>query len=475
MDPATQNIDHDRQNSKWWTLFAVACGTFMATLDSSIVNIALPVLEKELHCELSQIKWVVLIYLLAITCTLLPVGRVADISNRRNIFRLGFIVFSIGSLLCGFAFTVNFLVFSRLIQGLGAAMLMANGPALITSHFKIHERARALGTLSMVVSLGLVMGPLLGGWIVSHLGWRLIFLINIPIGLAAFFISTKIRTVFTPERGKPFDWLGSILQSLIILCVLFLIDPPILSTTNEWTFILPRWFMGGILLVLFIVFKEIESMIEAPLLDLDLFKIKTFIAGNFSGFFVLMALSGVNLLFPFYLEQNYHLLSKDIGWLMTLIPVSILFSAPIGGWIADHYNQKYGSKWLSMFASFVFFISLFILVHSIKAQNTFQNFEYKMIFSLILIGSAIGLFQAPNNAAVMSSVPLEKLGVASAFLAMFRNLALVTGTGIATKTYLWKLTESQQPSLAIGFSLSLAAIMTLFAIGFSYLKTDKKY
>ena len=156
---------------KWWVLASVACGTFMATLDSSIVNIALPTLTKELGQDLYRVKWVVIVYLLVITCSLLPLGRLSDQKGRKPVFQIGYFVFILGSALCGLAPQLGWLVVFRAIQGVGASMLMANGPAIITATFLSRERGAALGTLAMVVSAGLVSGPSIGGFLITHLGW----------------------------------------------------------------------------------------------------------------------------------------------------------------------------------------------------------------------------------------------------------------------------------------------------------------
>src|SRR5687768_13126935 len=194
---------------KWWVLATVACGTFMATLDSSIVNIALPTLTKTLGSDLYRIKWVVIIYLLVITCLLLPFGRLSDQYGRKGIFQAGFLLFTLASTLCGLSPNLDGLLLFRGLQGVGAAMLMSNGPAIITAAFPSNERGKALGTLAMVVSAGLVTGPSLGGFLITHLGWRSIFLVNLPVGLAGILLAQQFIPKDHGTRLKaPFDWAG---------------------------------------------------------------------------------------------------------------------------------------------------------------------------------------------------------------------------------------------------------------------------
>ena len=179
----------------WWILSAVACGTFMATLDSSIVNIALPTIQVALDTELSRIKWIVILYLLVITCLLLPFGRLSDLLGRKRIFLLGFSIFTVGSTLCAGGDTLMLLLIARVVQAIGAAMLMANGPAIITQTFDPSERGKALGTLAMVVSAGLVAGPSLGGLLLKYLGWTSIFWVNIPVYWESIWFIVLFRTI----------------------------------------------------------------------------------------------------------------------------------------------------------------------------------------------------------------------------------------------------------------------------------------
>ena len=213
---------------RWWILAAVACGTFMATLDSSIVNIALPTLTKELASDLSRVKWVVILYLLTITCLLLPFGRLSDQLGRKRVFQSGYrdFYFWFDSLLVRTR-VFSLLVSARVIQAIGASMLMANGPAIITAAFPGDGRGGALGTISMVVSAGLISGPSLGGLLISAFGWRSIFLLNIPIGLiGVFLVQHFLDKDIEPEGRIPFDWMGAILQSALLISMIVFFDPP---------------------------------------------------------------------------------------------------------------------------------------------------------------------------------------------------------------------------------------------------------
>lgn len=420
---------------RWWILGAVACGTFMATLDSSIVNIALPTLTKELASDLSQVKWVVILYLLTITCLLLPFGRLSDQLGRKRVFQSGYLIFTFGSILCSFAPSLHLLVSARVIQAIGASMLMANGPAIITAAFPGDGRGGALGTLSMVVSAGLISGPSLGGLLISAFGWRSIFLLNIPIGIiGVFLVQHFLDKDIEPEGRIPFDWMGAILQSVILISMIVIFDPPTLSL-GAASYHLSRFFLACIVAGMVSIFIAVESQAAAPLFDLSLMRIQTFWTSNLAALLTFVAFSAVTVLMPFFLEEVMHLQTHATGALMTAVPLTILIVAPISGRLSD----KFGGRGLSVAGSLVGALALFGMAGGFGAGITDTMSTHAVIFALASIGLAIGLFQSPNNNAIMGAVPINKIGVASAFLATIRNLGLVIGTGLATGIFTWRM------------------------------------
>jgi len=459
-------------NHKWWVLASVACGTFMATLDSSVVNIALPTLTKELGSDLYRIKWVVISYLLVVTCLLLPLGRLSDQVGRKNIFQLGFLVFVSGSGLCGLAPTLVGLVFFRSIQAVGAAMLMANGPAIITSTFPSRERGTALGTLAMVVSLGLVTGPSIGGFLISHLGWRSIFFINIPIGLIGIllvqtfvrnddFHRLKAQVKSSAKSLVPaFDWVGAFLQTVILILFMVLFDPPLVSISGSLPFSISRWLVGVLLVVLSVLFIQVEKDAAAPLFDLSLLKNRIFWTANLSGFLTFVSFSSVSVLVPFFLEEVLRYPPQRAGLLMTAIPLTIFVVAPISGRLSD----RLGSQQLSIAGAIVGAAGLFIMAGAFGLGIHANITQIEIILALCSIGLAIGLFQSPNNNAIMGSVPIPKLGVASALLATVRNLGLVTGTGLATSVFTWRFAVTGDFIASFHTSLFVAGIVGVGAI-----------
>ena len=444
----------------------------MATLDSSIVNIALPTLTKVLGSDLHKVKWVVIIYLLVITCLLLPFGRLSDQYGRKRIFQMGFGIFTLGSILCGFSPTLAWLLFSRAVQGVGASMLMSNGPAIITAAFPAGERGRALGTLSMVVSAGLVSGPSIGGMLITHLGWRSIFLVNIPIGLMGFFLVQKY--VFWDRLVSEtvnFDWIGAFLQMVLLISFISLVDPPLISVSGSVPFFIPRWLLGIVIIALGALFVRVETDAKAPLLDLSLLKIRTFWAANLASFLTFVSYSAVTVLTPFFLEEVLHFAPDRAGLYMTAIPLTIFVVAPVSG----HLSDRLGSRGLSSVGALIGATGLFLMSGVFGMGLHPEVGSTGIILGLCSIGLATGLFQSPNNNAIMCSIPPEKLGVGSALLATVRNLGLVSGTGLATKLFSWRYQESGNFTFALHSAFFVAGVVALGAMFASLAKKREIY
>jgi len=435
-------------HQKWLILASVACGTFMATLDSSIVNVALPSITAEFHTGIAHSRWVVIAYLFSITGLLLLFGKLADVLGRKLVFNLGYVIFTIGCLCCGMSRDISQLILSRGLQGFGAAMLMANGPAIIATAFPPNERGKALGTLAMVVSAGLAMGPSIGGFLVKFVGWPSIFFINIPFGILGTILVQKYMPtciglnaktdplIFERERALPlsvrlqvyasklryFDWLGAFMWMFIQFGYSLAIDREnVLGLAGPLQRLVSFGSIG--LLLLFLVW---ELSVHEPVLDLSLFRSRAFLVLNLSGLFQFVAISGITLLLPFYFQNVRGLHPHEVGLIMTAVPMTIFFVAPISGRLSD----KYGSRALSTFGLALICASIAAL--AIPGTGLSSSNPNAILINLVFIGCGVGLFQSPNNNAIMGAVKPESLGVASALLATVRNLGLVTGVALST-------------------------------------------
>ena len=402
-------------NYRWYVLATVAIGTFMATLDSSIVNVALPTISSQLNSDLSTLQWVVTAYLLTIT-SLLPVfGRLADLFGRKKVFGLGFLVFIFGSALCGLAENIWFLVATRVLQAIGAAMLMSNSAAIITAIFPPKERGKALGLTGTVVALGSLTGPALGGILIGLAGWRSIFYINIPIGLIGFAAVLLILPKDVPSNDKEsFDFLGASSFTLGMILVL-------LGITNgeEWGWssfpILLSLVLGIASLLLFVL---TERKVKHPMIDLSLFRNRPFLIGNLSGGLSFTAMFANNMILPFYLQGILHYKPAQVGMLLMVFPIVMAIVAPISGNASDKFGP------LVLTTSGLVITGLGLLYFSTLSATA--NF-YHILPGSILTGLGAGMFQSPNNSSVMSSVPPQKLGVAGGINSLVRNLGMVAG------------------------------------------------
>ncbi len=442
---------------KWFILLSVATGTFMATLDASIVNVALPSITSSLHTTLSHSRWVVIAYLFSITGLLLFFGKLADVISRKMVFQLGFFIFSLGSFLCGLGTSIQDLIIARTIQGCGAAMLMSNGPAIITAAFPSNERGKALGILSMAVSVGLAMGPSAGGFLVRLFGWPSIFFVNCPFGLMGMYFvyrfmhptlgmalnGQKEIDAFLRESKQPifkrlriyyekistFDWVGIILWISLQFSFVLAID-----RENLLGFIGPAQriisFASIGLLLLFIIW---EWSVKEPVLDLTLFRSRLFFLSNLSGLFNFIAVSSISLLMPFYL-QNVRALSPDrVGLIMTAIPITTLCVAPLAG----RWSDIYGSRLLSSIGMFILCTAMGLL--SLPLYGFYSASVSAVMIYMVFMGIGTGLFQSPNSNAIMGDVPPQHLGVASALLATIRNFGLVIGTASSSALLMYFL------------------------------------
>ncbi|MFA6807743.1 MAG: MFS transporter [Eubacteriales bacterium] len=401
---------------RWFILINVALGSFMATLDSSIVNVALPTMTQEFHTNLTSIQWVVTAYLIVIA-SLLPIfGRLADIIGRRRVYLAGILIFLIGSALCGQAYSISFLVGMRVIQAIGASMLMANSQALIISAFPAHERGRALGLNSTIVALGTLTGPVLGGLLVGQLGWRSIFYINIPLGILAYLVAFVILPV-DPRKEKisKSDYPGTILFFLGLSILLYSV-----SNGQEigWksSVILGGIFTGLVLLIFFII---VERRTSDPMINLGLYSIKPFRRGNSSSFLSFAGQYAYIILMPFYLQGILNYSVAQTGLILMVPPLMMAMIAPISGYYSDKMEPAILPTigLLTMACGFFYFSTI-----------TSYTLFIGIIPGSILLGFGTGMFNSPNNNRIMGCVPQAELGVAGGLNALVRNLGMVVGT-----------------------------------------------
>ena len=408
----TTPLSREERADKWITLGIVAVGVFMATLDASIVNISLPKISLYFHVPLSGVvEWVIIGYLIVIASILLTLGRLSDIIGRKALWVSGLAVFTAGSVLCGTAPSLLFLVISRCFQGIGGAMIMSVSPAMITYAFPAGERGRALGLNATVVAVGTSAGPTLGGIITHAISWRWIFYINVPIGIIG--IIATIRFLSEPVRlsgaKKQFDPIGAALLSLGMTLLMLGMS---FGQEAGWSSpVIIGIFTAAV--VLLVTFVLVERRVAHPIVDLSIFRNRLLSAALASSFLSFMSLFAVMFLMPFYLEELLFFQPDHAGMVLTAVPLTISVVAPLSGWLSD----RFGSRVLSPLGLAVASSGLFFLSRLTQHAPLFG-----IIWPLVLAGLGQALFQSPNNNAIMSSVPENRIGIASGFLATVRVL-----------------------------------------------------
>ncbi|WDT65285.1 MFS transporter [Companilactobacillus crustorum] len=411
--------DPEIQKHRWLILIAVCLFTFMSTLDGSIVNIALPVMSKDLKIPMNQAEWVVSIYLIVICALLLLFGKLGDAYGKIRIFKLGSILFTIGSLLCGFNSGLLLLLISRSIQAIGAAMTMSTNNGIITEVFPFNERGRALGMIGSFVALGSIAGPGVGGLILAHMNWGYIFLINVPVGIIAIILGMKILPKDITVTKQKIDKVGATLFAIVMVTLfagIFL--------GQEIGFVKPV-VLGLILIAIiaFVIFIRIELRIEKPILELKIFKNANFSINIFCALLIFVANFFFNVISPFYLENARGLAANYAGYALMTFPIVQVIVAPISGAISD----KIGPELLT-------FIGL-IMISISQVGYMFMGLATPLwifMFFVGLVGFGNGVFQAPNNSIVMNSVDVKDLGIAGGINALAREFGMIIGISAAT-------------------------------------------
>ncbi len=456
-------IDYSR---KWYVMVAVGMGVFLATVDGSIVNVALPTIVSAFSTQFATVQWVVLSYLLTVTTLMLGVGRFADMVGKKPIYSAGFLVFTVGSLLCGLSPSIDFLIASRVFQAVGAAMVMSLGLAIVTESFPPAERGKAIGVSGAVVSVGIVIGPTLGGLLINRFSWHWIFYVNLPVGIVGTILALRFVPSLRPRGGQRFDFLGAVLMFSALLSLLLALtlgqgrgftDPLVLILLFAW-------------LILQTAFVAVEMRIEQPMIDLRLLRNRLFSINLVTGFLTFICLAGTLILMPFYLQNILGYNPQEVGLLLATVPVVLAIFAPLSGTLSD----RYGSRSITAIGLLVIAVG-YISLSSLDGQTSAAGF----ILRFLPIGIGMGIFQSPNNSAIMGTSPRSQLGVVSGLLAVNRTLGQTTGIAIlgaiwATRVFQYEgmFLPSGATSASTGaqlFALQDAFLINAVVIGSAFL------
>lgn len=451
VEPRRPQRVRNRPGAHWLAVATVCVGAFMGQLDASVVTLALPTLQSTFHTSVAAVSWVGLSYLLVLVATVAAVGRFADMVGRKLLYVYGFIVFIVGSALCGLAPSLPVLDGFRAFQAVGAAMLQANSVAIIVLAVPRTALGKAIGIQGAAQALGLAMGPSVGGLLVAAGGWRLIFFVNVPVGI----LGVIAGLVFIPrsrhlQEREPFDWAG---LAMFFPGVVALMSAISFGNSKGWTSPLIVG-LFALSLALGVAFVNWERRTDSPMLDLTLFRRLPFTIGISSGLLSYLVMFGVLFVVPFYLERGLAAGSAQAGLELMVMPLALGVAAPISGRLAD----RVGSRPLT--AGGMALVAAGMAVLGVVRPSTAG-----FLVLLVVVGAGLGLFTPPNNAAIMASVPAQQTGLASGVLNMTRGMG--TALGLATTSLVFGMTGGQsflQAQVGHAFlatSLFLAAIAAL--------------
>ena len=403
----------------WVVLSAVSVGTFMATLNTSIVNISLPVIAGDFGVGVSEVEWVVISYLLATGTLLLTFGRLGEVAGYRRVYLAGLAVFAAAGALCGLSGGLGSMVLLRALQGVGAAAVQAVGPAIVTAAFPPSRLGRDLGVNAMSVSFGLALGPTLGGLVAEWLSWRWIFFLNLPLGLVGLPWSWRVLPRCGRGEGQRFDPAGALLAGGMLLCLLLA-----LAEGGGWGWLSPLTlglFAAAAALAAAFVLAELRS--PQPLFDLRLFAIRAFSAGNASLLVTFVALLSATFLMPFFLQRGQGLSALQAGLLMTPLSLTTLVVSPFSGALSD----RIGSRLLASSGLACAALGLLLLTRLDAGSGGLD-----VVWRLVVIGFGMGLFNSPNQSSILGSVPRLRLGTASGMIAQMRITGQMLGVAASS-------------------------------------------
>jgi len=403
---------------RWWTLGAVAFGLFMIMLDNTVVNVALPTIQRELGLSLAELEWVVTGYALTFAAFMLTGGKLADLLGRRRIFVAGLVVFTVASLLCGLADSPGLLIAWRIAQGVGAAMMNPATLSIIAAAFPPNERGRAIGLWAGVSALALAIGPLIGGLLTEHVGWGWIFFVNVPVGVVAIAASYLFidETRDTSEVQR-LDVPGLVTSGVGLFALTYAL---IQANTYGWASarILTAFAIAVVGLVAFVI---IEMRSRVPMLDLSLFRNPTFSGANTAMLLIALAMFGVFFFVSLYMQQILGYSPVKAGLVFVPMTVLIILVAPQAG----RFSDNLGARWIVGAGLTLVSVSL-VLFSRLGVAATVTDILPGLLFG----GVCMDMSMAPTTAAAMASVPVDKAGVGSAVLNSMRQVGGSIGIAV---------------------------------------------
>jgi MFS transporter, DHA2 family, multidrug resistance protein len=407
------SLHHEHTSYRWWVLLNVMIGTFMAVLDATIVNVALPKIMASFGIDVDKAEWILTGYLLVFAVMLPTSGWVADHFGYKRTYFMALFLFTLGSFLCGLAWDENALIIFRIVQAMGAGFLMPVGMAIVTREFPPEQRGIALGFWSIAAAASVSLGPLIGGYLVDNIGWNAIFDVNVPVGMIGLFATLVIQREFRTESTRSFDVVGFISSAVFLISLLLALSDGNASwNTGGWTspFIISCFFIAAVALV---VFLATELTVEHPLIELRLLKDFNFGLTNGVLFIFGLGMFGSTFLLPLYLQNSLGYTALQAG--AVFLPVGIMQAvvAPVAGLLSDKINPKIPAA-----------VGLFLLALSLFLNATLSLYSehYQIMIPLYVRGFAMGLVFTPLSTLALSDIPRHKIAQASGLFNVLRQL-----------------------------------------------------
>ncbi len=416
-----ESLNHEHESYRWWVLLSIMIGTFMAVLDSTIVNVALAKLMAAFGASVDKVEWVVTAYLLVFGVMLPTSGWVADHFGYKRTYISALFLFTFGSFLCGLAWNENILIIFRIIQGIGAGFLMPVGMAIVTREFPPEKRGVALGFWAISAAASVSLGPLIGGYLIDKFSWHAIFDVNVPVGVVAIFAGWIIQREYKTEQIRSFDFLGFVsLTVFLVFLLLALAEGNASWNIGGWTsnFILSCF---GLALVGLVVFLITELSVKHPLIELDLLKNFNFGLTNLVLFIFGLGMFGSTFLLPLYLQNGLGYTALQAG--AVFLPVGLLQGtvSPISGLLSDRINPKIPA-----------IIGIILLTLSLYLNSVLSLFSEhaQIVFPLYLRGFAMGLLFTPLSTIALSDIPKHKIAQATGLFNVIRQIGGSFGVAI---------------------------------------------
>ncbi|MGV9826120.1 MULTISPECIES: MFS transporter [unclassified Gordonia (in: high G+C Gram-positive bacteria)] len=437
---------------KWWTLVVVCAATFMLLLDITIVVVALPDIQRALGATFSQVQWVTDAYALALASLLLTSGSISDKFGRRRVFTIGLVIFTLGSLLCGLAQDPTMLIVSRAVQGVGGAMMFATSLALLAATFHGRERGVAFGVWGAVTGVSTALGPILGGVLTSGISWRAIFLVNIPIGIAAVLVALRMVDESRSPHARRVDWPGVITFTAGLFALVYGLTE---AGQRSWgdSLVVGSFIVAAVLLVAFVA---IEFTVAEPMFDLSLLRIPTFLGGSVSAFAMNGSLFAMLLYIVLYLQNSLGYSALQTGVRLLVLFGCTMVLAPIAG----RLSERVPVRWLIGPGLLLVGIGLFTMT-GLDADSDWTH----LIVGLVLSGIGSGLVNPPLASTAVGVVPVYRSGMASGINNTFRQVGIAVGIAVYGSVFSARMTSSMRDNPAGGIHAGYAdALNVLFWI-----------